>query len=471
MRREYILAMDCGSTNFKTALFDGRLRRTAEHAAPVVYLVWDAPKVAFDAERIWQTAVELIQRTCRTAGVKPGQIGRIALTSQAQTFALFDDSGAALTPFISWIDTRAANQAEQLQERFGHAFHTHCSFASSMPELHVAKMLWLRQNAPELLDRAKSVLPLPTWLAGRLGGVNALDHNLAAMSGLYSLRSGGYWPQALQVCAIDERQLPALIDVGVPVRARTPCPELDLSGDLEIVFAGNDQTSGAFANGCRLGEIVATLGTALVAYRYAGDRRGPYTEKGCWGPYPGGGFYELAVRSLGCAALDWAREQLMPHDDVEGFVACARSARRDDESPDSAHDAVRFYPERMGTLGAWSGPQDRARRALAVLEGIGFAMRQLIFQDLQSEVGLTGITVIGGGSKSDFWLQLLAHILDCPVRRGHGDSLLGAAMMALPGVVPPQSSTLDAFFPDESGARYYRERYRVWTMGLAENVA
>ena len=57
MNREYILALDCGSTNFKTALFDGQLRRTAEHAAPVVYSLWDAPRSEFDPERIWQTTV------------------------------------------------------------------------------------------------------------------------------------------------------------------------------------------------------------------------------------------------------------------------------------------------------------------------------------------------------------------------------------------------------------------------------
>ena len=57
MNREYILALDCGSTNLKTALFDGQLRRTAEHAAPVVYSLWDAPRSEFDPERIWQTTV------------------------------------------------------------------------------------------------------------------------------------------------------------------------------------------------------------------------------------------------------------------------------------------------------------------------------------------------------------------------------------------------------------------------------
>jgi xylulokinase len=443
----------------------------ADHSEPVVYSVWDADRVEFGVERIWRTAVELVRQTCRTAAIEPHHVSTIALTSQAQTFALFDDSGTPLSPFISWIDTRAAEQAALLQEKLGHEFHIHCSFAPPIAELQVAKVLWLKQHAPELLDRAASILPLPTWLTLRLAGINAVDHNLAAMSGLYSLRTGGWWSQALDLCALGEGQLPALVDVGVHMRAQRACPGLSFPGDLEIVFAGNDQTCGALANNCRYGEIVATLGTALVAYRFTGHRPGPYSDNGCWGPYPGGGFYELAVRSQGCAALDWAREQLMPQEDIEGFVTCARSVHRDLKARDSVRDKVYFFPDQMGTPSAWSGPHDQAHRALAVLEGIGFALRQLVFDDLQGEAGLTSITVIGGGSKSGFWLQLLANILGRPVRRGRGDSLLGAAMIALPDVVPPQSSAFDTFVPDESSTAYYRKSYQVWTTGLNGNAA
>jgi sugar (pentulose or hexulose) kinase len=467
----YLLAVDCGSTNLKAALFDTGLRRLADCSAEVVYSARDARRVEFDAGQIWQTTVELIQETCCAAAIAPHQVRRIALTSQAQTFALFDDGGRALTPFISWMDSRAARQAAFLEEKLGPDFHAHCSFGRPIVVLQLAKILWLKQNAPELLRQARSVTPLPGWLARRLAGLHAIDRNLAAMSGLYSLRLGTWWREALALCSLDDAQMPALVGLGVPLHAQGRCQELFPSKDLEIVFAGNDQTSGALANNCRRGEIVATLGTALVAYRFAGDRPGPYTETGCWGPYPGGGYYELGVLTQGCVALDWARGQLMPQAGVEAFVACAGSARHSTHPADSLRDPVRFYPERMGTPLAWVGPQDRARRALAVLEGIGFALRRLIWEELQGENDLRSVTVIGGGSKSVFWLQLLADILGCPVRQGSGDALLGAAMMALPRAVPPRHAVPDTFSPDASRTEYYRACYQAWRAGLARDAA
>ena len=221
----FTLALDCGSTNLKAALFDARLQRLADCARPLVYTHQAGGRAEFDAEDAWRATLDLIRETCRTAGVEPWRVRRIALTSQAQTFALLDGQGAALSPFISWMDMRAAAQAALLREELGDEFHRHCSFSAPIAELQAAKMLWLRQNAPDLLRRAALIVALPTWLAMRLGGVNAVDRNLAAMSGLYSLVTHRWWDAMLGKCGLDERQMPALVDVGVPVPVARPCTD------------------------------------------------------------------------------------------------------------------------------------------------------------------------------------------------------------------------------------------------------
>jgi len=481
------LSLDLGSTNFKAALFDAHLSRLAEASVPLPYTVLDLPRAEFDEAAAWQAAVHAVHLVAEHASIALQDVRTLALTSQAQTFALFDAIGAPLTPFVSWMDARAANEASQLDAAFGPAFHAHCSFAPPLAELQLAKILWLRTHDPAALERAARIMPLPTWVAARMAGVEILDRNLAAMSGLYSLQAGGWWSEALALCGIDAGRLPSLVAVGAQcVAAVPPNSPFTASSGLVVVPAGNDQTTGALANGCGAGTLVVTLGTAAVAYRWAGTQPGPYAPRGCWGPYPGGGYYELAAATHGTVALDWACKQLYPGADVTAFFAYAASAWPDvpQRTP-----PVLFFPDRIGTSAAWAGPADVARRALAVLEGIAFQVRRLICVELQAGTGMERVTVTGGGSRSDLWLQVLADVLACPVRRGHGDALLGAAMVARPGVVPPGVAGMserqrawamaqgpegdrtargpgaDLFVPDAARARTYEAVYREWERG------
>jgi len=448
------LAIDCGSTNLKAAVFDDALNRLSEHAVPLAYLVHDGVRVEFDGEAAWESVVTLITEVCRGAGVAASEAKRIAFASQAQTFT-FVDQGRPLFPFMSWIDRRAVAESAELSDRLGCGFHQHCSFSGPVPQLQLSKLLWVGRHRSALPKQNASMVSLPGFFALRLGGVNAVDRNLAAMSGLYSLAREDWWLDALACCGLVPEVLPALVDVGAAVRVQQANEEVGVAPDAELVFAGNDQTAGAFGNDCAVGGMVVTLGTALVVYRYAGETPGPYHEGGCWGPYPGGGYYELAARDEGCLALDRARKVLLPAADVEQFMRCAA-----DGAPGA--EACFFYPERTGAGPAWVGEGDLAARAFAVVEGISFSLRNMIRDDLKCDRSPSVIAVTGGGANSNFWLQLLANVLNCPVGRGEGDSLLGAAKMAAPGSAGAGSGIEPPMAPSTARAQACERRYQAW---------
>ncbi|NQU10055.1 FGGY-family carbohydrate kinase [bacterium] len=452
-----ILSIDCGTTNLKAALFDDALRRVAEEAVPVEYLVFTPEQVECDAEKIWQALVALIRQVCAAAKIDPVVIRTIALGSQAQTFTVLDPQGRPLVPFIGWPDKRPVAEAQVIGEKLGAGFHRHCSVAPPLAQLTLAKLLWLKNRDASLLAPANRVVLLPTFFALRLAGLNITDPNLAAMDGRYSLARGIWWTEALALCGLTADQMSTVVDTGRPVRARTVPPELGLSPDLEIVLAGNDQTAGAYGNGCGPGHVLVTLGTALVAYRYAGTQPGPYQDTAFWGPYPGGGYYELATRDEGCTALDWAVRGMLGRVPNEEFMKLAAQAPL-------AADACFYYPQRWGEPDAWVGEGDQPARARAVVEGISFTVRELIEGGLGVAHGSAAeITVIGGGSRHPFWRQMLADVLGSPVRRGGGDSLLGAAWMVRPEVTPPaDASGAPMVPPDETRARRYDRRYRAW---------
>jgi xylulokinase len=450
MANHLTIALDCGSTNFKVALFDEALHRLAQAKRPVRSLAHGIDCVELGADEIWQTTVGLIREACQQVGLDASQVTRLSITGQAQTFLLLDERGTPLTPLISWLDRRAESLLPQLRYALGEDFADHCSFPAPLAQMQLAKLLWLRQHTPELLSRTRMIALLPTWLALRLGGVAAIDDNTAAMSGLYSLRSGGYWPAALELCGVQEEQLPGAVNAGTTLLSSRPATTL----------AGNDQTCGALGNGCRAGVWVATLGTALVAYRLAGQSSGPYHPDAWWGPYPRGGYYEMGVQDYGCAALDWAHRVLFPGQDLAALFSAAQGAKHDSQS-----EWPFFYPDRMGTASAWVGNGSPVEMSLSVLQGIGFALRSLIYDALSAGDDLQKLTVTGGGSCSDFWLQLLANIIGVPIQHGSGDSLLGAARLAWPEAELPRGAQPPVWFPDAAQVSVYRDIYEQWRLG------
>ncbi len=446
-----ILAIDCGSTNHKAALFDHGLRRLADCALPVEYSARNVRAVELDPEKTWRDTVALVHNTCATASVRTSQIKTIALTGQAQTFTLLDGAGRPVMPFLSWLDQRAGAEALELAERLGGDFHRHCSFPAPMPQLQLAKLLWIKHHRPDWRRNAATVISLPGFLARRLAGLEALDDNLAAMTGMYSLALRDWRPAALEICGLTTAQMGRLAQAGTAIPAGTKCAEIEFTPELEIVFAGNDQTAGAFAAGGR-GRPVLTLGTALVVYRYAGARPGPFHAQGCWGPYPGGGYYELAARDEGCAALDWAVDRVMPGARA-AFMACAENA---------APGAAFFYPDRIRASGAWIGASDPAARARAVLEGICFSARQMMEEGMRMPLRGTPLVVTGGGGANRFWLQMLADVCGCPVIRSANDALLGAAMMARRDAAPAGVDAGWTMLPAPGMAADYAGIYKAW---------
>lgn len=453
-----ILAIDCGSTNHKVALFDAQLRRLAECAKPLTYTVRGIERVEFEPKRLWDDTVQLIRQACASARVSPRKIQTIAIASQAQTFTLLDAAEEPLLPFLSWADKRAWEESVELKEQLGRSFHRHCSFPSPLPQLQLCKLLWLGRNLSALPPRFK-VVSLPSFLALRLAGLHLSDSNSAAMNGLYSLELNDWWPAAMTACSLEREHCGEVVKVGTAVAAHRHCCELDFSSELRIVLAGNDQTAGAYANNLRSGELVLTLGTALVAYRFAGTRSGPFSPSGCWGPYPGGGFYELLACDEGCAALDWAVAQMTPGRETEFFRAAAIAQPA----------AALFDPKRRYTAEAWSGQTDIPARARAVLEAICFSFREMLensgaFYETQGHAisQPVPLSVIGGGSASALWLQMLANVLNRPLRRGQGDNLLGSAMLPRPAPAVIGEKCVTRIDPQPALVQEYDGSFRRW---------
>jgi gluconokinase len=454
MPDRFVVALDCGSTNWKAGLFSPSLDLLATAAIPVSYTHYGPIHYDFPAEHAWESAVAVIGEVCEQAGIDAPFVTDVALSSQAQTFCFVGADGNAVSRMVSWLDRGAVVAAEEAGTALGENFHDHCSFPTPIPQLQLCKARQMLAESPAC--RAASLASLPGYLAGRLGVGNVTDENLAAMGGLYSLAERGWWPDALSFAGLTPTQLPRLVPLGGVVVMPRDCRQTGLSAGTRVVFAGNDQTCGAYGNGISEHRVLVTLGTALVAYRCAGTERGPYHAAAFWGPYPGGQYYELATRDEGCLALDWVRRELFPGHSLAEFDDMALAYLSD-----VSDSSTLFHPDQIGVREALPGTANSAEAAYATLEGIGFSLRTLVEDGLGIPHGGSAVQIAGGGATSTVWRQIIADILGRPTLPATGDSLRGAAAMAL-GLAVDATDSLERCEPNPERTRQMERRYRRW---------
>lgn len=446
-----ILAADIGSTWLKAALIAPDGRRFPVAKAPLGYLVHSAERAEIDPFELRLTFIGLIDQALAQAGSSRGDLRRVAITSQAQTCCLCDSDGIPLTPMLGWTDARAAAEAEELQNRLGPSFHRNTGFPSVSPLSTLAKVLWWARQ--DELPADARVVHISSWLAMSLGASHATDANLAAMCGLFSIPDHTWWGEALEATGLSAMQLGIVVDPGVALPTATPGRPVGFAPGLEVVLAANDHTAGAVASGCRSGNPMLTLGTAGVFYRNAGDQPGPFSSTGIWGPFPGGGYYELLCLPHACSALDWADEFLFGAVDSPILVERALAGGL-------PHSAPFFDPDRWGSEDAWRGFSASAEMAYAVLEGIAFALRALSGSAFLRDEG--AITVLGGGARLDRWVQLLADVFGRPFARCSRDGIDGAAALAGVPLVVGGREEESIFMPDPTRRRFLDDRFSQW---------
>ena len=413
-----VLAVDLGSSRFKARVVDRNLRPLSDAATDVANVFGPGGRVEIAPAEVDRAVAEALARAL--GGAPDARPEAVVVTSQAQTFTVVNETGAPKRPFVSWMDSRARETAAELARLDAFAtFAQHASFGAPLAGLTLCVLAHLVRADPTLLSAGDRIAFLPTYVMERLCGVSAVDDNLAAMTGLYSLVLGDWWPAALERCGLRPGQLPRLLAVGSVVGRTTARAEAwGLPAGLPVISAGNDQTAGAY--GCELhcdGSLLVTLGTAQVAYCTTPAM--PASDPALFrGPYPGGLAYRAAVDEGGGSLVRWAGQVLVGCGEPDGFFALASSA-----PPGSS--GVTFRGGRWEGIGPEIGPGDLAR---SILEHIVAETAEIV-RRVEPEPRGRRVLVAGGGSRQPLWLELLSRELGVHVVRTDADPPLGAARL------------------------------------------
>jgi len=440
-RRECLMGIDLGTTAVKVGLFDAATGEALAVARHEYATTSPAPGwVELEAETYWQAAVAATRQAVELAA-RP-QVVAIGISSQGQTFVPLDERLRPLRRAIVWLDTRAAEQADYLrsvleprefQRRTGHAFPSAIDSAS--------KILWMRQNEPQVWELTRYLVLVPDYVGLRLTGERRLDINNAVSTAMVDQTTDDWWREALSAVGVSAAWLSPIGRPGEavgPLRAHA-AEELGLAAGIPVILGSNDQLTGAVGVGnVKPGMASGTIGTAMAIVGTT-DHVAPGAPAGLpHGPHPVAGLlYLLSYAKTSGVVLTWLRDVAAAGAGYEELLAQAAQVPLGSDGlvclPHFSGTATPMFRSdvRGGFLGLSLG-HGRAHLVRAIAEAACFLARDALSLMAQAGQPVAELRMLGGATQSDFWMQMLADAVGLRIEiPACGEAaVLGAAICA-----------------------------------------
>ncbi len=367
----------------------------------------------------------------------------IGLTHQRESFACLDREGDPIRPALLWVDGRAGAEIAEYGSTAVHAL------SGKPPDVTPAlyKLAWLRRHEPETLRRSARVVDTGGYLLWHLTGRYATSTASADPLGLLDMRTRRYAPELLAVAGVVPEQLPDLVAPGDVVGTLDPALADGLAlpaGTPVVAGAGDGQCAGLGAAVTGPGPAYLNLGTAMATGIHLAEYGWGRQFRTLISPLSAAYTGEMLLSS--CTYLvRWLAEKFGTGQGADS--PDEETARAADAVPPGADGLLTlpywnsaqtpyWDPLARGAVVGWRGSHGRAHLYRSILESTAFELR-LHTDGLESwNDGAAGpiaeYRAMGGGSRSELWLQIVADITGRPVSVCTEDevSALGAAMLA-----------------------------------------
>jgi xylulokinase len=444
-----LLSIDVGTTAIKAGCFtpEGKMLGMSYAEYPLLH---PAPyHVEQDASLWWSLSTSLVGEALGSAGCSPADVAALGVSAQGISYVPIDPQGLPLRNAFSWLDTRAVEQANRLRELFPDRAQAFKRLGlHPVPTYTLPKIMWLKDNQPEIFEAAHKFSTCLDFMNGRLAGRFVTDYSIAGGTLAHDLAERDWAKDVLNAVGVPCDKLPSIEWSGTLLGSIRPeaAREMNLPDTVQIVLGGHDQECAALGAGMQDGELTISLGTASILIA---PLDAPIFDPGlripCYPHVERDQFVLEAVVSAAGVSFRWLRDlfsTIAALNDAEPFSYDALVELARQSPPGSS--GVSFYPHLSGATSPFWVPQARgvfhgislatsaADIARAVLEGWCFQLKSNLVVIEQLTTRRKNILAFGGGTRSPFIRQLLADVLGRPVLISPTSetALLGAAMLA-----------------------------------------
>jgi D-ribulokinase len=466
----HLIGIDVGTGSARAGVFDAQ--GVLKGAASQEVVLWKGPgnRVEQSSDDIWSAVCTAVREAVKAAGVDPASIGGIGVDATC-SLVILGEGGAPLPVdadrnIIVWMDHRATQQAARINA-LGHPVLDYVGGVIS-PEMETPKLLWLKENAPEVYAAAWQFMDLTdflTWKASGdlsrsictvtckwtyLGHEGGWDASYFEKVGLGDLGEDGFARIGSRVVAAGTAlgtglTAEAAAQMGLPEGTPVGAGLIDAhAGGLGTVGTGGDPT----------GDLAYVFGTSSCTMT---TTETPAFVRGVWGPYHSAMIPGMWLNEGGQSAAGAAVDQLIDHHpfaaEAHELAAAAGKSLPSwlaDQVGDGAVlervQGIHVVPEVLGNRAPHADPHRRATIMgigmerdldsllalyLATICGLGYGLRQIIEAQSAAGAEIARIAISGGAGRHPLIRQILADTTGKPVVAPESAEpvLLGAAML------------------------------------------
>jgi xylulokinase len=425
-----IIAHDLGTTGNKASLHedDGRLVAAVTVGYQTRYAAGGVAEQ--DPHEWWRAICAATHQLLSTTNTRAERVAAVGFSGQMMGAVFLDSHLEPVRPAVIWADHRSGAQAARIAQSVSIEEAYRITGHQLSPTYSLTKIAWVRENEPEAYARTRIVCQAKDYLVARLTGHVVTDPSDASSTNAYDQASGRWSDVMLGAADLPIGLLPEIVPSSTVVGAvrADVADHIGLRPGTAVVLGGGDGPLAAIGAGVIAPEDGAYLylgSSSWVSYSADAPLHDPQMRTMTFTHVVPGQFVPTATMVAGAGSLQWASEVLAPLA-AEATIDTLLAEARDSAALD---DHLYFLPHLLGersphwnpaARGAFIGltrAHHRGHLVRAVLEGVALNLLTCVeaFRSCGSQI--SEVRAIGGGAKSDLWLQLFADAFGVPVVR------------------------------------------------------
>lgn len=404
------------------------------------------------------------------------KVAGISFGGQMHGLVILDSDDNVIRPALLWNDGRTYEECDYLNNVIGKDKLSEYTANISFTGFTAPKILWVKNKEPENFARIAKIMLPKDYLAYKLSGVHCTDVSDASGMLLFDVKNRCWSKEMMEICDVKEEQLARVFESYEVVGTLKPdvADELGLSTDVKIIAGAGDNAAAAVGTGTvgdgRCNISLGTSGTIFIS----SDRFGVDENNALHSFAHADGHYHLMGCMLSAASCNkWWMEEIMQTKDFSGEQKAIEKL---------GENHVYFLPYLMGERSPHNNPNargifigmtmdtTRADMYQAVLEGVGFALRDSFEVAKSLGIKIERTKICGGGAKSPLWKKIIANILGIKVDiieseegPGYGGAMLAAVgcgeFASVEEAADKLVKVIDTVEPDAELTAKYDERY------------
>ena len=400
------------------------------------------------AEQIRDSVFELIRTIADRTQRDP--IRAIAFSTHGETLICVDAQERALAPAMLSMDRRCAAEAAEMADAIGTDRFYRITGTPMHSQYPAPKIMWIKRRRRDLAQKSVHYRSTQDYLHGALGVPGYVDYSLASRFGTLDVCNRAWSDEILSCAGLRADELSTPVQAGAPIGVipDSIARDLHLSSGIQLVAGGHDQPCASLGMGARRKSITVSAGSyecaAIATDHPLNDARGAKYGLNSYCHVLPDQYVTLAFFASGLT-VQWFIDRFCRYEKEQALrEGCDVHALLERMAP-PAPTCICALPHVYGAMNPeWNenarmqisglgADHDIGALYRAILEGTAceLDLNVRVLERLAGEI--SGISISGGGTKSDLWMQLRADILNREIDALTGDadaSLLGAAMLA-----------------------------------------